>query len=179
MCSTSAAEPQRVLWAALPTAAVPLCPAKRHLRNLGMSPATLSRKAQTALQAKSDLAAGPRGSTPSRPCHSTLRAGDHSTVSKQRLLWRANVIPATDQHKKQRESSRSELSADTWNAYKDYMLRSLRGENKWRILLFLSGCFLKHSGSGCPPALGQTVCPVAHGWCLELRGPWDALWEAT
>lgn len=137
-----------------------------------MSPATLSRKAQTALQAKSDLAAGPRGSTPSRPCHSTLRAGDHSAVSKQRLLCRANVISAADQHRKQRESSRSELSADTWNPYKNCMLGSLRGENKWRIPLFLSRCFLKHSGSGCPPALGQTVCPAAHGWCLELRRPW-------
>lgn len=72
-----------MLWAALPTAAVPLCRAKRHLRNLGMSPATLSRKAHTALQAKSDPAAGPGGSTPSRPCHSTLKAGDHSAVSKK------------------------------------------------------------------------------------------------
>lgn len=72
-----------MLWAALPTAAVPLCRAKRHLRNLGMSPATLSRKAHTALQAKSDPAAGPGGSTPSRPCHSTLKAGEHSAVSKK------------------------------------------------------------------------------------------------
>lgn len=144
-----------MLWAALPTAAVPLCQAKRHLRNLGMSPATLSRKAQTALQAKSDLAAGPRGSTPSRPCHSALKAGDHSAVSKQRLLRRANVISATDQHKKQRASSRSELSADTWSLCKDCMLGSLRGENKSRIPLFLSRCFPKSSGSGCPPAWRQ------------------------
>lgn len=144
-----------------------------------MPPATLSRKARAALQAKSDLAAGPRGSTPSRPCHSTLRAGDHSAVSKQRLLCRANVISAADQHEEQQVSSRRELSADTWNLYKDCMFESLRGENKWRIPLFLSRCFLKLSGSGCPPALGQRVCPAARGWCLMLRGPWDAPWEAT
>lgn len=49
-------------WASLITAAVPLFGAERHLRSLGMSPATFSRKTQSALQAKSDLAAGPEGS---------------------------------------------------------------------------------------------------------------------
>lgn len=152
-----------MLWAALPTAAVPLCPAKRHLRNLGLSPATLSRKAQTALQAKSDLAAEPRGSTPSRPCHGTLKAGDHSAVSKQRLLCRANVVSATE---KQQASSRSEFSADTWNLDKRVYAQTSERGKQVKDSPFALKMLSEEQRQWMSSSLGaDSVCPLAHG-CL-------------